>query len=213
MKHPRIRFWIGSALVLALITSACAAPPVRQTPVTAPSPSPIPTSNAPDIWATLREGTGYVVLLRHAQTTPGTGDPPGFRLDDCATQRNLSAEGRSQAVRIGQVFRDRNVPIAAVLTSEWCRCVDTATLMAIGDVQPAPMLNSFFEDRSAEPQQTAQVRQRIAEHRDAPGVIVMVSHMVNITALSGVVPPMGGAVVVRATGQGDIEIVDEIREW
>jgi phosphohistidine phosphatase SixA len=213
MRHPGIRFWIGSALVLALITSACAAPPVPQTSVALPSPSPIPTSHARDIWATLRDGAGYVILLRHAQTTPGTGDPPGFRLNDCATQRNLSDEGRSQAVRIGHAFRDRNVPIAAVLTSEWCRCVDTATLMAIGDVQPTPMLNSFFEDRSAEPQQTVQVRQRIAEHRDAPGVIVMVSHMVNITALTGVVPPMGGAVVVRATGQGDIEIVDEIREW
>jgi hypothetical protein len=101
-----------------------------------------------EMWSRLREGTGYVVLLRHAQTVAGTGDPPGFRLEDCATQRNLSAEGREQATRIGQAFKRQNVNVVQVLSSQYCRCLETARLMNVGTVEPAPILNSIFEDRS-----------------------------------------------------------------
>ncbi|PSM47807.1 histidine phosphatase family protein [Chroococcidiopsis sp. CCALA 051] len=164
-----------------------------------------------DIWTQMRQGTGYVVLLRHAQTVPGTGDPPGFRLDDCSTQRNLSAAGRDQAVRIGRVFRDRNIPITQVLSSQYCRCLETAKLLDLGAVQPSPMLNSIFEDRTTATQQTQQVRQQILNHRNTPGVIIMVSHFANISELSSIGLQSGGAVVMRANQQGELKVVGQIQ--
>ena len=84
-----------------------------------------PTSDEA-LWNDLRKG-GYVLLIRHADA-PGTFDPPGFQLGVCSTQRNLSEEGRAQSRRLGELIRSKNVPIAQVFSSEWCRCIDTATL-------------------------------------------------------------------------------------
>lgn len=164
-----------------------------------------------DIWTQMRQGKGYVVLLRHAQTTIGTGDPPGFRLNDCATQRNLSAAGKKQAVRIGQEFSDRQIPIRQVLSSQYCRCLETARLLELGTVKPSPMLNSIFEDRQTATQQTAQVRQQILNHRNTAGVVVMVSHAVNIIDLSCISPQSGDGVVMKANQQGKIEVVGQIQ--
>ncbi|HMS81661.1 MAG TPA: histidine phosphatase family protein, partial [Burkholderiaceae bacterium] len=75
----------------------------------------------------LRDG-GCVLLLRHALTEPGVGDPPGFRIEACGTQRNLSAQGRAQAARLGASLRDAGVAIGPVRSSRWCRCLDTARL-------------------------------------------------------------------------------------
>ena len=146
-------------------------------------------------WAALRQ-PGAVALIRHARA-PGTGDPPGFRLGDCTTQRNLSAEGREQARRLGEAIRARGVPVARVLTSEWCRARDTATL-AFGAAETFAALNSFFAGRTDEPARTDRVRQSIAAAgAAASGALVMVTHHVNITALTGVVPREGEIVVVR----------------
>ncbi len=216
-------------MVLALLMG-CAAPPARiPSPFALPTASPEPAAaiNAThtpaatataepetnDLWSQMRDGPGYVVLLRHAITTAGTGDPDNFVLADCRTQRNLSDEGRAQAAQIGEAFRRRSIPITQVLSSQYCRCLDTATLMNLGEVVTSPMLNSFFEDRSSEPAQTEQVRQAILAHRDHAGVLVMVTHMVNITAISGVVPRMGGAVVMRANAEGALEVAGELRDW
>lgn len=79
------------------------------------------------LWELLQRG-GQVVLVRHAVTEPGVGDPDGFRLDDCGTQRNLSEQGRRDAQRLGEALRSRRVPVARVLASPWCRCVATARL-------------------------------------------------------------------------------------
>src|SRR5687768_7388314 len=78
-------------------------------------------------WGRLREG-GHVILVRHASTVPGTGDPASFRLGDCATQRNLSGEGREESRRLGARLRAERVPVGAVYTSPWCRCRETAVL-------------------------------------------------------------------------------------
>jgi len=153
-----------------------------------------------DTWDLLRAG-GVVVLLRHAHTVPGIGDPPGFRLDDCATQRNLSDAGRQQARRLGEAFRAAGVPVGDVLSSRWCRCLDTAT-EAFGRATPWPAVDSFFDPRLASagaeggPLQTAALRQRIASYR-GKATLVVVTHQVNITALTGVYPAMGEAVIVR----------------
>ncbi len=142
---------------------------------------------------------GRIILLRHASTVPGTGDPPGFRLEDCSTQRNLSEPGRVQARSIGVALRSERVSVSLVLSSLWCRCLDTARLLDLGPVEPFPPLNSFFDDRGQEKAQTAAVRARIAGWQ-GPGNMVMVTHQVNITALTGIYPRSGEAVVVEPDG-------------
>lgn len=134
------------------------------------------------VWDKLRAG-GYVLLMRHAQTVPGTGDPPGFSLDDCKTQRNLSAAGREQARRTGEAFRVRGIAVSEVRSSAWCRCVDTARL-AFGEAAVWPALNSFFDAPERKEAQTAAV-QSLMRRVKAPRNLVLVTHQVNITALTG----------------------------
>jgi broad specificity phosphatase PhoE len=165
-------------------------------------------SPANDEWTSLN-GIGKVVLMRHA-LAPGTGDPSGFKLGDCSTQRNLSETGREQARQAGQEFRRRQIPVKQVLSSQWCRCLETAKLLNLGEVKPVPALNSFFSDRNTEDIQTAQTRRLIAEHRQQDGVVIMVTHQVNITALTGIVPQSGAAVVVQANAAGEVVVIGEL---
>ena len=151
------------------------------------------------LWKMLHGG-GQVVLLRHASTVAGLGDPPGFRLDDCATQRNLSDAGRAEARRIGEAFRRRALPVSRVLSSRWCRCLDTARL-AFGSVKPWPALDSFFDDRSREPEQTRAVRERASQPLTR-GNLILVTHQVNITALTGLVPSQGEMVMLTPRDGG-----------
>ena len=168
------------------------------------------TTEEEKLWQTLAQADEetYVVLLRHA-IAPGTGDPTNFQLDDCATQRNLSENGRQQAIAIGEAFRSRDVPVTEVLSSQWCRCLETAELMDIGPVKPFVPLNSFFQDRSTAEAQTAEVQDYVAANSDRPGVIIMVTHQVNITALSGVFPQSGSAVVVEVN-EGQLDILGQL---
>lgn len=139
--------------------------------------------NDESAWRLLQSGQA-VAIMRHA-LAPGGGDPIGFRLDDCTTQRNLSDEGREQATRAGEILRSKGIDDARVLTSQWCRCEETAQLLEIGTVTPAPMLNSFFQDRSTAGEQTQQLFEAIrrwAKARDT--VTVLVTHQVNISALT-----------------------------
>src|SRR5262245_52600081 len=102
--------------------------------------------DAAELWAALRGG-GHVALLRHAATVGGVGDPPGFRLDDCATQRNLTDKGRAEARRLGERFRAEAVPVGKLLSSQWCRCRDTATLMELGPPEITPTFSDAFTFR------------------------------------------------------------------
>lgn len=160
------------------------------------------------LWDLLRAG-GQVVVIRHASTEPGTGDPPGFRLGDCATQRNLSASGREEARRIGAAFRERGVPGGRVLSSRWCRCLETARL-AFGAVEPWPPLDSFFDDRSREPEQTRAVR-ALASERPASGNLILVTHQVNIRALTGIFPAQGEVAVLSPEGDGIFRVAGRLR--
>lgn len=147
-------------------------------------------------WAALADGSG-IALIRHA-TAPGGGDPPGFRLDDCSTQRNLSEEGRAEARRLGAAFRARGIAPKA-LSSRWCRSLETARLAFGEAVAPEPALDSFFSDRGAAAARTAAARRLIAAH--PPGrALALVTHHVNILALAGVAPRSGEMVVVRPEG-------------
>ena len=160
------------------------------------------------LWDLLKEG-GQVAVIRHASTVPGFGDPPGFRVDDCTTQRNLSEAGREEARRIGAAFLDRGVPVEKVLSSRWCRCLDTARL-AFGTAEPWAALDSFFDDRSREPEQTRQVRELIGE-RPLSGNLVLVTHQVNITALTAIFPGQGEMVILTPLGDGKFRVAGRLR--
>ena len=165
-------------------------------------------ANQQVLWDLLKEG-GQVAVIRHASTVPGFGDPPGFRVDDCATQRNLSEAGREESRRIGSAFRVRGVPVEKVLSSRWCRCLDTARL-AFGTAEPWAALDSFFDDRSREPEQTRQVRELIGK-RPLSGNLVLVTHQVNITALTGIFPGQGEMVILTPLGDGKFRVAGRLR--
>ena len=133
-------------------------------------------------------------MLRHAQTEPGVGDPPGYRLDQCSTQRNLSDAGRQQARQIGQWFKARDLKPRSTHTSVWCRCKDTAEL-AFGQYTVWGALGSTFGNHSQPLSPTQKLRTRL-KNIPAGQFEVWVTHQVNITALTDEVPAMGEALLV-----------------
>jgi hypothetical protein len=159
-------------------------------------------------WDALR--AGGIVLFRHAHA-PGSGDPAGMVLGDCATQRNLDAAGRAQARRMGEVLRANGVVVGLVLTSRWCRATETAELAFPGRVRAEPPFDSFFADREEGPARTAQAR-RILLGWSGPGALVVTTHQVNITALTGHAPAAGEGIVLARMG-GDLAIVGRIGPW
>ena len=156
------------------------------------------------IWNLLREG-GQVVAIRHAQTTPGYGDPEGFRVDDCSTQRNLNDEGRNQARRMGAEFRTQRVPIADVLSSPWCRCLETARL-AFGNAESWSALSNLYGRPQNEARQARAMRERISGFT-GPGNLVLVSHGGTIRAATGTYLSMGEFVVLTPRGNGKFDVI------
>lgn len=157
--------------------------------------------DAARLWEALR-GDGHVALIRHASAPGGAGDPDGFRLEDCATQRNLSEAGRAEARALGERFRAERVKIGKVITSQWCRCRQTAELMAIGAVEDAPTFNNAYVLNTQREALTAGARATIAAWR-GPGTLVVVTHGQNILALLGQRPAEGEVVVVAPDPTSD----------
>ena len=146
-----------------------------------------------DLWKLLQAG-GHVVLIRHTITEPGAGDPPGMRLDDCASQRNLSDEGRAHARRIGAAFRARNIPVSRVLSSPWCRCLETARL-AFGKAETTKPLSNLFgrhENRDTQVKALRALLKTVPRERN----LVLVTHGSTILALTGISPGTGEMVIV-----------------
>ncbi|WP_341887952.1 histidine phosphatase family protein [Variovorax sp. YR752] len=172
--------------------------------------SPWARAAGEDAEALLRRG-GVVIAFRHA-LAPGTFDPPGFRVGDCSTQRNLNDEGRAQARRIGEWFAQRSLKPERVLSSPWCRCVDTATL-AFGAPQVDATLGSprgYSEATSAESLRA--LRRSLAAASSRSGRFeVWVTHMFVLSALVGQGSSSGEGLVLRArtTGaaKGEIEVL------
>ncbi|MDW8311342.1 MAG: histidine phosphatase family protein [Burkholderiales bacterium] len=185
------RLWFRSAIGVALAGALS-------------GPACLAASDLP-AFELIRRG-GVAVLMRHSETVPGTGDPPGFRLDDCSTQRNLSERGKAQARALGERFRRAGIRFDRVLTSQWCRCRDTAVLIA-GQAEDWPAVNSFFEDRSTEARQTAEALARLATLGPNERWLV-VTHQVNISALTGVFTQQGEALVVRPRRDGDKTVLE-----
>lgn len=170
--------WIVAILLVALVQI--------------PGGPAIAKGDAP-LWDALREGRA-VALIRHAEA-PGTGDPPNFRLDDCATQRNLSEAGRNQARQLGNAFRRHGIDQAMVLTSAWCRARDTAALMELGRPEVAPALASLHGRGDARQSQMAELRALIASLPD-DRALVLVSHQATIAALVQTYPASGEVIVI-----------------
>ena len=188
MKHFPKLFLPGLTLCLALVAFS---------------------ASAAEAWSELSK-PDTIVLFRHA-TAPGIGDPTNFKLNDCSTQRNLNVAGRAEARKLGEQFRSRKIPVGAVLTSQWCRTRETA-LLAFGQDAVRDELafnSSFLASSEISNAQTSQARSVLMGWR-GPGVLIVVTHQVNITALTGVNPSSAEGVVLRLAGDGSLTVVGTI---
>ena len=151
--------------------------------------------DAADAWKALRAG-GHVALMRHADAPGGVGDPPGFRIEDCATQRNLSAKGRADATKIGSRLQREGIAFEKILSSPWCRCIDTAKLLGMGPVETEVTFGNVVVLRDQREALTTGARALIAKWT-ARGNLLVVTHGANIFALTGISPASGEIVVVK----------------
>jgi phosphohistidine phosphatase SixA len=142
---------------------------------------------------------GRVLMLRHAEA-PGVGDPPGFRLDDCATQRNLDDSGRRQARALGIRLANAGVTAARLYSSQWCRCLETARLLQLGTVTPLPALNSFFERPQERDATVAALRSFLAGLPVDGPPVVLVTHQFTINAFTSAGTPTGGGSIFQLDG-------------
>jgi phosphohistidine phosphatase SixA len=153
-----------------------------------------------------------VLLMRHGLTEPGVGDPPGFVLGRCETQRNLSAPGRAQALTLGQSLAARGWRPRLIRSSRWCRCLDTARQVAAGlganvQVQSWPALDSLFGAQERERAQTAALRERLSALRGGSALVELwVTHQVNIGALAGRSTAMGQALWLDERADGVLQL-------
>lgn len=137
---------------------------------------------------------GTVILIRHA-LAPGFGDPANFSLTQCATQRNLSNEGRRQARAIGLALKQAGLEPSPVWSSPWCRCLDTASEMNIGPIVPFEGLSSFFEGHASRTETLARLQEKMDQLDPSAPPVIMVTHQVVISALTGQGTRSGGAVL------------------
>jgi phosphohistidine phosphatase SixA len=151
--------------------------------------------DAADAWKALRAG-GHVALMRHADAPGGVGDPPGFRVDDCATQRNLSDKGRADSEKIGARLKREGIAFEKILSSPWCRCIDTARLLNLGTVETEATFGNVVVLKDQRQTLTTGARALIARWT-AGGNLLVVTHGANIQALTGTWLASGEIVVVK----------------
>lgn len=149
--------------------------------------------------AQTQDKASLILHLRHA-IAPGGGDPAHFDVNDCRTQRNLSAEGREQSRQIGAQLKAIGIAPTQVWSSQWCRSAETAKLLDLGEVKPLPALNSFFQNPSAGPAQIAELRAFVNELDPKGGPYVMVSHQVVVSGLNNTFVGSGDGVWMVLTG-------------
>ena len=181
MSESRILAHVGRVALCVLAIS----------PVITPG---LAADDSKEAWAALVKG-GHVAVIRHGNAPPGYGgDPPGFKIDDCKTQRNLDELGREQARALGEAFRNHGVRVDRILSSPWCRCLETARLMAVGPVETSWALV---------PDREPSVRVRLLELKEivsawrGPGTLVLVTHAFTVRALMGFLPIQGEIVVLK----------------
>jgi len=162
-------------------------------------------------WELLRQ-PGHVVFMRHSDApgSGGFGDPSGFRLEDCATQRNLSEEGRAHARRTGEAFRKNGVAFDRVLTSPWCRCRETAQLAMGKEAEPFAPLSNLVGRGEHRESQVAALQAYLASLGGSSRVL-FVTHGIVINALTGIQPASGEMVIVKAGPGGKPTVVGRLK--
>ncbi len=157
-------------------------------------------------WSALVEG-GHVAMIRHGNAPPVGGDPPGFKIDDCATQRNLDEWGRRQAVSVGEAFRQRGVRVDRVISSPWCRCLDTARLMAVGPIETSWAL--VPDPNPNVPTRLRELRELVSGWR-GPGTLVLVTHALTVRPLVGFMPAQAEILVFKPVPGAEPRLIGNI---
>ena len=140
------------------------------------------------------EDGGKLIFIRHAYA-PGNGDPNNFNLNDCSTQRNLNVDGRKQAQKIGKFFRENKVKIYKVLSSEWCRCKETADI-AFKDFSTNNFLNSFYSSKYAKNRdKQVEALKNYVKKFNSNKNLIFVTHYVLISEVLNYNPSSGEIVV------------------
>jgi len=152
---------------------------------------------------------GRVLMLRHA-TAPGVGDPPEFKLRDCTTQRNLDAVGRAQAAELGARLARAGVTQAKVYSSQWCRCLETARLLKLGAPIELPALNSFFGRSQDREPNLAALRRFLAELPVTGPPVILVTHQVTISGITGEGTASGEGHLLQLNGSGAPKVLGRI---
>src|SRR5438445_777818 len=151
------------------------------------------TDDSNEAWAALVKG-GHVAVIRHGNAPPGYGgDPPGFRVDDCTTQRNLDDIGREQARAVGEAFRTHGVRVDRVVSSPMCRCLETGQLMAVGSVETSWAL---LPDMGPSPVRFSELKELVSSWR-GPGTLVLVTHALTVRPLTGFLPEQAETIVLK----------------
>lgn len=170
--------------------------------------APAAGANEDAAWAALR-ADGNVALMRHADAPGGFGDPPGFQLEDCATQRNLSARGRAEAAAVGARLKAKGARLGRVVSSPWCRCVDTARLMDVGPVAIEATFGNVVVLSDRREALTRGARDVLRAWK-GPGALLVVTHGANIQALTGYNPASGEIVVVAPQADGTVREIGRL---
>ena len=166
--------------------------------------SPIKADSNQNVINELKKG-GNLIFIRHAYA-PGGGDPKNFDINECKTQRNLSNSGRDQAKKIGSFFKDNNIPISKVYSSEWCRCKETASI-AFNDFETKSFLNSFFSSQFAKNKDLQMKRLKtFINNWDKNKNLVFVTHYVVISESLNYAPSSGEIVISNK----NLKVIDTI---
>ncbi len=152
---------------------------------------------------------GHILMIRHA-LAPGSGDPANFKIGDCTTQRNLDERGREQARAIGDWLRSNGITSARMFSSQWCRCLETARLIDLGEVEELPVLNSFFELVQNREPNLRKLKQFIAAQPKDGKLIILVTHFVTISAIADRVVSSGEGVLLRLNQSEQYEVVGQL---
>lgn len=195
--HPSATYWRRSLTLGALLCLF----------VFAIAPRPALASEDEALLQKLGDGMHFA-MIRHA-LAPGVGDPGEFKLRDCTTQRNLNEEGRRQATHIGELFRNSDIVSANVYSSQWCRCLETARLMALGDVMEMPAINSFYQRAENREKQLAAFNQWLIS-ADLATPTVLVTHQVVISAVTNGFASSGEIVVIKRGSNGAVSLVGRV---
>jgi phosphohistidine phosphatase SixA len=157
--------------------------------------APLAAEAPNEAWMALANG-GHVALIRHGNAPPGYGgDPPGFRFDDCKTQRNLDDAGRKQAKALGEAFRKHGVRVDRIVSSPVCRCMETGQLMAVGAVETSWTL---LPDTGSSAIRVLGLEEMVSSWRGL-GTLVLVTHALTVGRLTGFTLEQAETLVLQPT--------------